>query len=87
MRELQTHVKGTGKEVNMVVDLVKFGEWLLEERTRRGIRQMQIENASGVSHVMISKYENGADIRVSTLSKILDALDYEPVVIIRRKRK
>jgi transcriptional regulator with XRE-family HTH domain len=71
----------------MVVDLAKFGEWLLEERTRRDIRQMQIENASGVSHVMISKYENGADIRVSTLSKILDALDYEPVVIIRRKRK
>lgn len=71
----------------MTVDLNQFGKWLLDERQRREIRQMQIEKACGVSHVMISKYENGADIRVSTLSKILDALDYEPIVIIRRKRK
>lgn len=71
----------------MTVDLNQFGKWLLDERQRREIRQMQIEKACGVSHVMISKYENGADIRVSTLSKILDALDYEPVMIIRRKRK
>jgi transcriptional regulator with XRE-family HTH domain len=70
----------------MVVDLARFGEWLYNERKSRDIRQTQIEDACGVSHVMISKYENGADIRVSTLSKILDALDYEPVVIIRRKR-
>lgn len=70
-----------------VIDLKRFGEWLYKERDSRGIKQMDIENACGISHVMISKYENGADIRVSTLSKILDALDYEPVVIIRRKRK
>lgn len=70
----------------MTVDLNQFGKWLLDERQRREIRQMQIEKACGVSHVMISNYENGADIRISTLTKILDALDYEPVITIRRKR-
>lgn len=70
----------------MTVDLNQFGKWLLDERQRRKIRQMQIEKACGVSHVMISNYENGADIRISTLTKILDALDYEPVITIRRKR-
>lgn len=70
----------------MIVDLNQFGKWLLDERQRREIRQMQIEKACGVSHVMISNYENGADIRISTLTKILDALDYEPVITIRRKR-
>jgi transcriptional regulator with XRE-family HTH domain len=71
----------------MTIDLTKFGEWLFNERQGRQIRQMQIEKASGVSHVMVSNYENGADIRLSTLTKILDALDYEPVITVRRKQK
>lgn len=71
----------------MNIDLKKFGEWLFHERDSRQIRQMQIEKACGVSHVMISNYENGADIRLSTMVKILDALGYEPVITVRRKQK
>lgn len=68
-----------------VIDLKKFGEWLYKERDSRDIRQMDIEKASGISHVMISKYENGANIRVDNLIRILDALGYDSQIMIRRR--
>lgn len=68
-----------------VIDLKKFGEWLYKERDSRGIRQTDIEKACGISHVMISKYENGANIRIDSLIKVLDALGYDTKIMIRRK--
>ena len=68
-----------------VIDLKEFGEWLYKERDSREIRQMDIEKASGISHVMISKYENGANIRVDNLIRILDALGYDSQIMIRRR--
>ena len=68
-----------------VIDLKEFGEWLYKERDSRGIRQMDIEKACGISHVMISKYENGANIRIDSLIKVLEALGYDTKIMVRRK--
>ena len=67
-----------------VIDLKEFGEWLYKERDSRGIRQTDIEKACGISHVMISKYENGANIRIDSLIKVLGALGYDTKIMVRR---
>lgn len=68
-----------------LLDLKKFNQWLYDERDAQEVSQNQLEKASGISHVMISKYENGADIRLSNMVRLLDALGYDTVVMIRRK--
>lgn len=69
----------------MVVDLRQFREWFYEERTKQGLSQMDVERASGISHVQICNYEKGADIRISNLTKLLGALGYEAKITLRRK--
>lgn len=75
-------MKGGGK---MVVDLTRFKDWFSEERTRQGLSQMDVERASGISHVQICNYEKGADIRITNLVKILEALGYDATITLRRK--
>lgn len=69
----------------MVVDLRQFREWFYEERTKQGLSQMDVERASGISHVQICNYEKGADIRITNLVKILKALGYDATITLRRK--
>ena len=70
-----------------VLDLKDFNNWLYAERNEQGLTQAQVERLCGVSHVMISNYENGADIRISTLIKLLGALGYDTKIMIRRRTK
>jgi len=69
----------------MTLDLTRFKDWFSEERTRQGLSQMDVERASGISHVQICNYEKGADIRISNLAKLLGALGYEVKITLRRK--
>lgn len=69
----------------MVVDLTRFKDWFSEERTRQGLSQMDVERASGISHVQICNYEKGADIRITNLVKVLEVLGYDATITLRRK--
>ena len=70
---------------HITLDLTQFGEWLYRERTRQHLRQSDLSKKSKVNHVMISKYENGSNPRLSIFMRILDALGYDVVIELKRK--
>lgn len=51
---------------------------------KRGMTQGELSAVLGISQARISTFENGADMRVSTLQEITSALDLELVLVPRK---
>lgn len=61
------------------------GEALAEIRIARGYYSLyQFENASGISHKQMSRYEKGEGINPNTLYKILELLNTRHDVFFKR---
>jgi len=59
---------------------------LIQFRTRRremGISQRETARRAGVEQPLVSGFERGKDIRISTLQKLASALDLELVAVPR----
>ena len=54
-----------------------FPERLKRRRAELGLSQAQLASRAGIEQSQVSKLERGLDVRLSTLMKILTALDLE----------
>jgi transcriptional regulator with XRE-family HTH domain len=57
------------------------GKLLARERQRQGIAQRDLARKLDVSAPNLSRIENGADLRVSTLADLARALGLEPMLV------
>src|SRR5271154_3513295 len=58
-----------------------IGRLLAATRERLGLSQAELARRLGVSGANLSRIENGADLRVSTLIDVARALQLEPMLI------
>jgi len=73
---------------NLIVmnDYSEFGKWIKETRTKKGMTQKELCEKCDVVIEHMSKIENGHRIPSRLLiEKIVDELDYEFVLVIRKK--
>lgn len=63
------------KEVGEAVQAYKVGEALKQARKMKQLTQQQLGERVGVQKAQISRLENGKSITISTLSRLLKALD------------
>lgn len=52
-----------------------FGPWLRKERITQGITLPDLATKAGISKGGLSKIERGADLQLSTMTKLLHALN------------
>lgn len=62
-------------EVNAAVEAYKMGETLRAERERQNMSRSELGAKVGLSESTVSRVENGRGTSMSTLSRILRALD------------
>ena len=58
-----------------------IGHLLAATRERLGLSQAELARRLGVSGANLSRIENGADLRVSTLIDVARALQLEPMLV------
>ncbi|WP_026596714.1 helix-turn-helix domain-containing protein [Methylohalobius crimeensis] len=64
----------------------ELGEAIRAERTKKGLRQVDLARKASVRQALISELENGAtSARVETVLKVLAALDLDLAIVPRRK--
>lgn len=63
------------KEVEEAVQAYKVGEALKQARKMKQLTQQQLGEKVGVQKAQISRLENGKSITISTLSRLLKALN------------
>lgn len=64
----------------------ELGEAIRAERTKKGLRQVDLARKASVRQALISELENGAtNARVETVLKVLAALDLDFAIVPRRK--
>jgi HTH-type transcriptional regulator / antitoxin HipB len=63
------------------------GALLAAERRRQGISQGELARRLGVAQSNLSRIENGADLRVSTLLEIARVLQLEPMLVPKRSTR
>lgn len=64
-----------------------IGELLRLRRKSKGLTQDEVGAMIGVQKAMVSKVENGLCINFNTIHRIADALEVEPVVELKPKKK
>ena len=66
----------------------KIGEAVVNRREALGMSGGELSRRSGIDRALISRWENGkwADMKISTLQKLADALDWTPVELLRHAR-
>jgi transcriptional regulator with XRE-family HTH domain len=65
----------------------QFGRNLREARTKRQWTQEMLAHSSGLSSVQVSRIERGArEIRLTTLIRLVDALECDPGELLRGLR-
>ncbi len=63
----------------------QFGANVRAARLKRGWTQEDLAEATGLASVQISRIERGArEIRLTTLLRLLTALEVKPEVLLRR---
>ncbi|MBQ9277792.1 MAG: helix-turn-helix transcriptional regulator [Lachnospiraceae bacterium] len=68
-----------GRTVRLAKLAIAFmvGEEVMQARTKRGLTQKQLSEITGIDQSDLSKIERGmANVSVSTLNRIANALDY-----------
>ena len=71
----------------MNTNLKKIGELLHLQRKNKGLTQDEVGSMIGVQKAMVSKVENGLCVNFSTISRIAEALEVEPMVELKSIRK
>ncbi|MGB0895329.1 MAG: helix-turn-helix domain-containing protein [Parashewanella sp.] len=61
----------------MSISLAKVGQRIVRYRKNKGIKQVQLAEAVGISKRTLSKIENGHDSQLSVLMAIADALEID----------
>lgn len=71
----------------MNTNFKKIGELLYLRRKSKGLTQDEVGAMIGVQKAMVSKVENGLCVNFNTIHRIADALEVEPVVELKPKKK
>jgi transcriptional regulator with XRE-family HTH domain len=58
----------------MTVSLKTIGQWIVDQRKSRGMTQLRLSDAVGISPRTLSKIENGFDMKMSLFLAIAEVI-------------
>ena len=58
----------------MTISLLEIGQWIVDQRKKRGMTQLDLAEEVGVSPRTLSKIENGYDMKMSLFLAITEAV-------------
>jgi transcriptional regulator with XRE-family HTH domain len=68
----------------MTVSLKTIGQWIVDQRKSRGMTQLRLSDAVGISPRTLSKIENGFDMKMSLFLAIADVVGEDAAELLAR---